>query len=75
MSKFAILNDTPSLRNKITAELVTDEEGDLKLRINGFLVLYITEGGRISLMVNDVLRTNSPNSFQIVEHIMHPQKD
>jgi hypothetical protein len=76
MSAFAILNDTPSLRDKITAELVTDDDGHLKLRINGFLILYLTDDGLLSLMRDDVSSTaTSSHRFQVADHILYPRKD
>ena len=70
MSKFLILNDHPKMRNAITAELATDEDGHLRLRINGKLVLYITEDGRISLLNGEVLLTSSQYRFQLSNNII-----
>ena len=73
--RFTILNDFPGIRNTVTAELVKDAEGDLRLRINGYLVLYINETGLLTLMREEVEPQTGGYRFQIAPHILKKDDD
>ena len=69
MSKFTIINDNPKMRGSIMAELLADDEGDLRLKINGYLVLYINEKGVITYM-RDAVSPLTGAKLQIENHVL-----
>jgi hypothetical protein len=75
MSKFTILNDHPKIRNTILAEVLTDEDGDLRLRINGYTIFHIKEDGLLCFLRNEVEPQPGGYRFQIAPHILNKDED